>query len=215
MQGRWERLAPLAGPLFTVLFAIAFFVSGETPDVDASGEKVISHYDDEGKYYFALIALLIASAMFLFFAGALRRALAVRTADWLPTVLFGGAVVYTVGLAMFANSTIALLDAADLGDPQVAQALNITDNDNFFPAITGVAVVLLAAAWSILAARPRPIPAWLGWVALVLGVVAFAGPLGFISFLAFPIWVLLVGIVMYRSGPAPHVEPATPAAPAA
>jgi hypothetical protein len=212
VQGRWERLAPLAGPLFTVLFAIAFFVSGETPDVDASGEKVISHYDDEGKYYVALIALLISAAAFLFFAGALRNALAtsVRAADWLPTVVFGGAIVYTVGLAMFGNSTIALLDAADLGEPQVAQALNISDNDNFFPAVTGIAVVLLAAAWSTLASRPRPIPAWLGWVALVLGIVAFAGPLGFISFLAFPIWVLIVGILLYRRGTAPHTEPAVP-----
>jgi hypothetical protein len=212
VQGRWERLAPLTGPLFTVLFAIAFFVSGETPDVDASGEKVISHYDEEGKYYVALIALLIGAAAFLFFAAALRNALAtnVRTADWLPTVAFGGAIVYTVGLAMFGNSTIALLDAADLGEPQVAQALNISDNDNFFPAITGVAVVLLAAAWCILASRPRPIPAWLGWVALVLGIVAFAGPLGFISFLAFPIWVLVVGILLYRRGTGPHAEPAAP-----
>jgi hypothetical protein len=199
--------------LFTVLFAVAFFVSGETPDVDASGEKVISHYQDEGKYYVALIALLISAVVFLFFAGALRSALARsgRGPDWLPTVAFGGAAVYTVGLAMFGNSTIAMLDAADLENPQVAQALNISDNDNFFPAITGIAVVFLAAAWCILRDRPRLIPAWLGWIALVLGIVAFAGPLGFIAFLAFPLWVLVVGIVLYRQGTAERsTDPALP-----
>ena len=190
----------MAGPLFTVLFAVAFFVSGETPDVDDSGEKVISHYDEEGKYYVALIALLIGAVVFLFFAGVLRDVLAGagRTPSWVPTVAFAGAIVYTVGLGMFGNSTIALLDAADLGEPQVAQALNIADNDNFFPAIIGIAVVLLAAAWCILAVRPRVIPAWLGWVALVFGIVAFAGPLGFISFLAFPLWVLVVGLILFR-----------------
>jgi hypothetical protein len=194
----------LAGPLFTVLFAIAFFVSGETPDVDASGQDVISHYDDEGKFYFALIALLIGAAVFVFFAAELRRALAASNSrlDWLPTVVFGGAIVYTVGIAMFGNSTIALLDAADLGEPQVAQALNIRDNDNFFPAVTGIAVVLLAAGWCILASRPRPLPTWMGWAAVVLGIVAFAGPLGFIAFLAFPLWVLVAGIELYRRGTA-------------
>ena len=38
--GRMERLAPLAGVVFTVLFAIAFVTSGETPEGDATAHYV-------------------------------------------------------------------------------------------------------------------------------------------------------------------------------
>jgi hypothetical protein len=93
-------------------------------------------------------------------------------------------------------SRLALLDASDLGQPEVAQALNISDNDNFLPAVIGLAVVLLATAWHILASRSLPV--WLGWVSLVLGVLAMAGPAGFVAFLLFPVWVLVVAIVLFR-----------------
>ena len=56
-SGRLERLLPLSGVLFGVLFAIIFLVSGETPDTDATGAEIISHYEDEGKV-FALLILL-------------------------------------------------------------------------------------------------------------------------------------------------------------
>jgi hypothetical protein len=76
----------------------------------------------------------------------------------------------------------------------VAQALNIIDNDNFAPTVIGLAVVLLATGWHVLASRS--LPAWVGWVSLVLGVLAVAGPLGFIAFLLFPLWVAAVAVVL-------------------
>ena len=194
--GRLERLAPLAGVLFTVIFAVGFLTSGETPDSDATGEEVINHYDDTGKILFSVILLLVAAIVFMFFAGMLRRHFVAAGPDWLASVVFGGAVVYVVGLGLFASSQIALTDAADANEPAVAQALNVLDNNNFPPAVIGLAVVLLASAWHVLAARSLPI--WLGWVALVLGIVALAGPIGFAAFLLFPLWVLAVAIVLFR-----------------
>jgi len=191
-----ERLAPLAGVLFTVIFAVGFLTSGETPDSDATGEEVINHYDDTGKILFSVILLLVAAIVFMFFAGMLRRHFVAAGPDWLASVVFGGAVVYVVGLGLFASSQIALTDAADANEPAVAQALNVLDNNNFPPAVIGLAVVLLASAWHVLAARSLPI--WLGWVALVLGIVALAGPIGFAAFLLFPLWVLAVAIVLFR-----------------
>jgi hypothetical protein len=191
-----ERLAPLAGVLFTVIFAVGFLTSGETPDSDATGEEVIKHYDDTGKILFSVILLLLAAIVFMFFAGTLRRHFAAEGPDWLASVVFGGAVVYVVGLGLFASSQIALTDAADANQPAVAQALNVLDNNNFPPAVIGLAVVLLGSAWHVLAARSLPI--WLGWVALVLGIVALAGPIGFAAFLLFPLWVLVVAIILFR-----------------
>jgi len=178
-----------------VVFAIGFLTSGDTPNTDATGDAVISHYDDTGKIFFGAIALGVGAIVFMFFAGVLRSRLRTTGPEWLASVAFGGAVIYTVGLGLFAMSQIALTDASDLGQPEVAQALNIIDNDNFFPAVIALSVVLLATGWHVLASRSLPI--WLGWVSLILGVLAMAGPIGFVAFLAFPIWVLVVGVILY------------------
>ena len=205
---RSERLAPLAGVLFTVIFAVGFLTSGETPDTKATGQEVISHYDDSGTILLSVLALVICAVVFMFFAGVLRTRLQAAGPDWLASVAFGGAVVYTVSLGLFAMGQIALIDAADLGQPEVAQALNIIDNDNFFPSVIGLAVVLLATGWHALTSRS--LPTLLGWATVVLGVLALAGPAGFIAFLLFPIWVLILAIVLYRQISAPPA-PATAA----
>ena len=99
-----------------------------------------------------------------------------------------------------------MIDAADLGQPEVAQALNVIDNDNFFPAVIGLSVVMLATGWHVLATKSLPV--WLGWIAVMLGVVAMVGPLGIAAFLLFPIWVLAVAITLLRTGPTVDAVPA-------
>lgn len=203
---RMERLAPLAGVVFTVLFAVGFLTSADTPDSKASGEDVVKFYKDGGKFLFAFLILTIAAVLFMFFAGFLRRHLTLSGPDWLASVAFGGAVIYVGGLGIFAFTQFALVQASDNNQVAVAQTLNVIDDSNFAPALIGAAVILLASAWHVLAARSLPI--WLGWVALILGILAFAGPLGFISFLLFPFWVLAVAIVLFRRADVPRV-PAT------
>ncbi|MEO5842933.1 MAG: DUF4386 family protein [Acidimicrobiales bacterium] len=176
--------------------AVGFVVSGDTPDTDASGAVVISHYEDEGKIYVSLILLMIAAIALMFFASVLRMRL--REAGWetLATTAFGGGVCAVVGLAIFGVFQIALLDASDLGQEQVAQALNIIDSDNFFPAIFGIAIMYLATGWHCL--RSGVLPKWLAWVSLVLALLSVAGPLGFIAFLAFPLWSIIVSVLLFR-----------------
>ncbi len=194
-SGRLERLLPLTGAVFAVFFAAAFLISGEPVDVDASGAEVIAKYDDEAKAYILLILLLIAAVGLMFFAGVLRSRL--REAGWEPiaTTAFGGAVVTSVALGIFGMMQIALVDASELGEEQVAQALNIIDNDNFMPALIGMTVMYLATGWHCV--RSGVLPKWLAWLSVFLGVLCFAGPAGFIAFLAFPIWMLIVSIVLF------------------
>lgn len=196
---RSERWAPLAGVLFAVAFAVGTLTAGEVPGTDASGQEVIEHYDDAGPVLVGVFAAPIAGVALLVFAGVLRDRLRGTGSEWLATVAFGGAVVYTTGLGLFALTQIALLDASDLGQPEVAQTLNILDNDNFMPVVIGMAGVLLATGWHSLASRS--LPAWLGWAALVLGVMALAGPAGIAAFVLFPIWVLATAVVLLRSPP--------------
>ena len=199
-QGRLERLAPLAGAVFTVVFAIGLLTSGDVPSTSASGEEVIAHYSDEGEVFIGIILLLLAGVLFMFFAGVLRGALvsSSRAPEWLATVVFGGAIIYSAALAIFAMAQIMLIDAADLGQTEVAQALNIFDNDNFFPAVLGMATMLLASGWHLL--RSAVLPKWLAWVSVALGVLSLAGPAGFVAFLLFPFWVLAVSVLLYRQG---------------
>jgi hypothetical protein len=39
---------------------------------------------------------------------------------------------------------------------------------------------------------------WVAWISFVLGIVALAGPLGFLAFLATGIWLLIVTYFMWR-----------------
>jgi hypothetical protein len=51
-------------------------------------------------------------------------------------------------------------------------------------------------------------PRWLGWAALVLGIVSLAGPGGFVGFFGAPLWILIAGITLAMRDRSPAVPPA-------
>jgi hypothetical protein len=204
--GRLERLVPLAGVLYGVMFVIGFAVTGETPDPNASADEVIKYYDDAGKVLGGIIALALVAIMFMFFAAALRTYFKNTGPEWLATFVFAGAVVYVVGLTQFASSQFALLQAADDKNVQVAQSLNIIDSSNFPTAFIGLTLIMFGTAWHVLSSGS--LPKWLGWVSLVLGIVGFAGPVGFAVFLLSAPWTVVIAIMLYRRQDA-SVTPAT------
>ncbi|MEY2450701.1 MAG: hypothetical protein QOD92_275 [Acidimicrobiaceae bacterium] len=188
---------PLAGALFGVMMVVGVLAVGEPLDTDASAEEVIKHYDD-GKFFIGIITLALGAILFMFFAAALRRHLVASGPEWLAALGFAGAVVFTVGLAGFASSQFALVDAADTKSVGAAQALNIIDNNNFPPAVIGLCLILLATAWHVLCSGS--LPRWLGWVSLVVGILCLAGPLGILAFLLFAPWTFIVSILLYQRG---------------
>jgi hypothetical protein len=207
-QQRWPALAPLTGVAFVILIVIAFVVGGETPDINDSPQKVLSYYNDhDSKQMFASAILALGTVFFFFFLGVLRTVL--RAAEGavgrLSAVAFGGGLVMGVGILAFAGFTFALADAADHLTPDAAQALNVLNTDFFFPLAAGLATLLLATG--IAGVRTRVLPAWLSWIAIVLGVAAVT-PAGFFAFLAFGLWVLVVSVMLWRAASAvPTVAP--------
>jgi len=69
--------------IFTVLFAVGVLASGDTPDSNATGEAVISYYDDTGKILVGVLTLAIG-AVFMFFAGVLHSRLREAGPEWWP-----------------------------------------------------------------------------------------------------------------------------------
>lgn len=191
-----NKIAPAMGVFFAVAFVVAMVTGGDQPDANATGESVISFYSDAGDFIAGIIALGLGAIAFLFFAGGVRRRLENSTEGWLAAVFFAGAVAYAVNLGVFIAATVALIDAADVANPVVAQALNILNTDNFPLSVIALATMFFAVAINVL--RTASMPKWIGVVSLVAGIVVLAGPGGIVVFLAFPIWVLAVSYVLTR-----------------
>jgi hypothetical protein len=212
-QGRWHSLAPLTGVLFVIFAVAAFIVGGDTPDLDDSPQEVLDFYrDNDSEQQFAAALLAWASLAFLFFLGVLRSVLqaAEGGVSRLSAVAFGGGLIMAVGMLSFAGFTFALGDASDDGlTPQAAQALHVLNTDFFFPVAVGLGALMIATG--IILIRSGALPAWLGWITLLIGVAAIT-PIGFFAFLLFGLWTLVVSVMLWRLSAAPPAGPSAPAA---
>ena len=113
---------------------------------------------------------------------------------------FAGGILIAVGGAIFTSLDVAQIDARHDITPQAAQALNVLGNDFFFPFEIGLIVFALSIGLAIIASGA--LPKWLGWVMVVIGVVAFT-PVGFFGFFVVLAWSVIVAILIYRRTGAP------------
>ena len=194
------RFVPLLGVLFVVVVIVGFLVSGETPDSDAAGGAIRGDYDDEGKHQTSAFLVAISGVPLLFFAGYWRAVLK----DMHPSgritanVALAGATVIATGLAVAAIIHSALAEAAQKSQVQdpALQALNALDNWSFYPLSIGFATFMLASGLALLRGRPF-LPAWVGWAAVVLGVLQLVPLVGFFAALASLVWVIVVSLMLF------------------
>jgi hypothetical protein len=192
-----RRLLTLTGPVFTVLFIIIVFVlSSEGPGEGASGKQVLDFIDDNESQLFVGVfgGPLLAALIVVFFShlSALARERGATGAG--PTAMVGGAVLWSGGLLLSSWLELAGLAAADKDLEQVAQTVNVLIEANWLPFIGGIAVTLIGAGMTVLGSGL--LPRWLGWVALVAGIIALAGPGGFLGFFVGPLFMLVAGIML-------------------
>ncbi|MGC1815963.1 MAG: hypothetical protein WA696_17645 [Solirubrobacterales bacterium] len=200
MPDSLRRLAPLTGIVFAALLVVTF-ATPSTPDVHDTGQQVIQHYNDHKSAH--LIGDLtggVAVVFFLFFISALRSFFKDKEgADGLSMAAFAGGILIAVGGGLFTSLDVALIDARHDISPQAVQALNVLSNDIFFPFEIGLIVFALCTGLAIIASGA--LPKWLGWVMVVIGVVAFT-PVGFFGFFVVLLWSVIVAILIYRrTGP--------------
>jgi hypothetical protein len=208
-----EWLVPLTGIAFIVIAILGFVIAGEPPDADEPVREIVDHYvDDKDAVQAGAILTGIAAGLLIFFGGYLRKVLRAAEGEggMLSALVLIGATTMAIGAAIDGTISFALAEAADDIDPTGVQALQALWDNDFLPVLLGAGVFLLASGISIV--THGALPKWLGWVAIVFGVVAFT-PIGFIAFPAGALWILIVSVMLSlraRAAPAPPSPAAGP-----
>jgi hypothetical protein len=198
-ESRWQRLAPLTGVVTVALIVVAFAIGGSTPEEHDSAAKVQAYYTAHHDKHSALAFIVaIAVPFLLFFASSLRHDLRrIGGTGQLANSAFGGGVLAAAGFAILATVHLALANAAEsVTTLSTTQTLNVLDNNDFIPAAAGLAVLVFAAGAA--AVRHGGLPKWLGWLGIVIGIVAFT-PAGFVAFLAAGLWILIASILLTQA----------------
>jgi hypothetical protein len=191
-----EGFAPLTGVVFIALGILAFAIGGEPPEADEPVREIVDHYvDNKDSVEVGAVLAGLAGVFLIFFGAYLRKVLSAAEGPGgvLSAAVLVGASVMAVGIAIDATISIALAEAVEDIDPAAVQALQALWDNDFIPIALGTAVFLFSVGISIV--RHGALPKWLGWVAIVLGVVG-PTPIGFVSFLGGALWILVVSVLL-------------------
>jgi hypothetical protein len=205
-----RQLLPLSGVAAVLFIVAAFIIVGETPEVDASRDEVLSFYtenDNELQWGAALLAW--GAFFFLLFSAAVASLVrGVREASAASAnVILAGGIIFAVGATIFAGLAFTAGDAVDDVEFETIQTLHVLETDMFFTVAVGTAAFLLGAGIGTL--KTDALPSWLAWAAIVIGVIAIT-PLGFFGFLALGIWTLIVSVMLFMRARSTERPAATP-----
>jgi hypothetical protein len=203
-----QRLVPLSGIPAVVLILAGAGAAGNTPRENASVTKLVSFYTkhDTGQVTSGVLVGL-GGLFFLIFAATVVSALNRRgeEARVSPLVCFGGALVFVGGLSLAAGISVFIGEAVDDLDPAALQALHIASLTVVYPWTIGASGFLLGAGVGSL--QTRTLAPWLGWSAIVLGVLAaipnhvLGGVLdhiGVVPIVGLGIWAIVVSVMLSR-----------------
>lgn len=191
-----EWLAPLTGVAFIVLAIISIIVGGEPKDATHPASEIVDWYvDNKDSVEISAFIGVAALALLVFFGAYLRNVLraAAGGTDMLSLVSFIGLVLVAVGVAIDATISLAIAERADDIDPIAVQSLQALWDNDFVPIALGVLIFLWATGISVV--RSGALPKWIGWVMIVLGIVALT-PLGFAAFLGAAVLILVISVLL-------------------
>jgi len=111
----------------------------------------------------------------------------------LPILVLVGLTIVAVGAAIDGMLLFAAAERADDIPASSIQTIQAIWDNDFLPLILGVLVFLWSAGLSVL--RTGALPKWLGWVAIVLGIIGFT-PIGFVGAIGAALWIAIVSILL-------------------
>lgn len=216
MGSNKDWFAPFAGVAFLIVLIASFFVVGEPPSADEGAAEVVEWYvDNKDAAMVGAIMGTLAGFLLIVFGTHLRKVLqeAAGGRDRLALLAFIGFVIVAVGAAIDGTLIVAAAEAADDEvDPTSILALQALWDNDWLPFLLGATCFLWGTGLSIL--RTGVLPKWLGWIMVLLGVLAFT-PIGFVSFLGSGLLVVILSIILGLRARKGSEAPPPPPAPAA
>jgi hypothetical protein len=186
--------------VFVALLAVTIFAFPSTPDVNASTAKITAFYASHRGALQAQAYTLAYAAVFLvwfyvLFAARLRR----MGASALATAAVVGAAIMAVAMGIGAALNIAMTHRTAPLSASSAQAMNLLNNDLPFIALfTGLLITMFAAGVAIL--RTEALPKYMGWIAIVIGVLVATGTwLAWIGLMASGLWTVAASVMVYAT----------------
>ena len=200
----------MAGGIYAVLAVVALELLSRFPSAALADDEITIWFDDATNRSWLIVGLnlvALSSIAFLWFVAVIRRRLGDHEDRFFGTVFFGSSIAYVavwlVGGAVLAGpaTATAVLDSASVSGDSASLSAGIGQGLLLVVAPRVQAVFMMTT--STLIFRSRVLPSWLAVVGFATAAAMFlfpliAEPLG----LAFPAWVLLVSIVLFRRRPA-------------
>ena len=200
------RWLPLTGIFFVGLIVAGILTGGDTPSVSDSPEQIAAFYtDNKDTLQIGILIFAIGLVLAVFFGSYFRTVLDRGDGDTglLSRVAFAGLILVAIGGAIDVTLLFSMTEIVDDVDATQIQTLQgVWDND-FIPLAVGLTLFNLASGLSIV--LHKSLPVWLGWLAIVIGIVGVT-PVGFFAFLATGVWILIVCVLLIVTGK----ETATP-----
>lgn len=193
-----RQLLTLSGLGSVILLVIAFAgFSQSTPDTSDSGATIKEFYVDHGsRQQIAAYLVALAVPLLVIFASTVRATLAESTGGkstvW-HNIFLGGALIAAAGFFVSVCLTFALTSTPEDFSATTMQALNAIDSESWVGFTGGIGIMLLGAAGAMLPVQSGV--SWLGWIALVLGILMFT-PVGFFAFLGAGLWIALASVAL-------------------
>jgi hypothetical protein len=196
MQAR--QLLTLSGLASVILLVVSFAgFSQTTPETSETAAAIKAFYvDHDSRQQIAAYVVVLAVPFLIFFAAAVRATLIEsgdgRSRIW-ANIFLGGALMAGAGFLIAACFHLALTSSPEDFSASSMQALNAIDSESWVAFTGGLGIMLIGAAGAMLPAASGV--RWLGWIALVLGVLIFT-PVGFFAFLGSGLWIALASVAM-------------------
>ncbi len=203
-RGRSTEAAAIAGVVYAVLSLAALVALWQVPDLDRPDGELTAWFVDRGhqaSLILALNAASMSSVAFLWFIAVIRRRLGDREDQFFSTVFFGSGIVHIVVMLVATAAIAAPAVAVSLLGAAEVDAQSISLATGFGSALLLVVAPRIQAVFvfttSTVVLRSGVLPAWLAWLSYAVGAVMFVVPFITAPFgVAFPLWALIVSIVI-------------------
>lgn len=215
-QSSWNRWFLLSGIIFVILYLVPGILVGGQVGFMPDGQAISAFMSSNAQTVYLAGYLGTLSAFFLlWFAGSLRGVLksAAAAGDPLADIAFGGGVAAAVLMAA-AHAGFGVLSERAASAAGVGPDAAVATIDTW-GSLSGVALPIAFAALSgatgLALVRTKILPAWFGWVSVLLAV-ALLTPFSWAILTLILIWLVVISLWLFvRVGR----EPAAVSKPAA